>query len=109
MSAKDRFAFSCSNAMIMRSTASRGRLSCTKRPLECVSVAPTVPPCDIQHVSLAAVSDGRVHRTLLELDGASLTIGDALDVARQEREVRLAEHAARAVQECRELKRSLIA
>ncbi len=55
------------------------------------------------------MSDGRVHRTLLELDGASLTIGDALDVARQEREVRLAEHAARAVQECRELKRSLIA
>jgi histidine ammonia-lyase/phenylalanine ammonia-lyase len=60
-------------------------------------------------VSLAAVSDGKVHRTLLELDGASLTIGDALDVAQQEREVRLAEHAARAVQECRELKQSLIA
>jgi histidine ammonia-lyase/phenylalanine ammonia-lyase len=60
-------------------------------------------------VSVAAVSDGTVHRTLLELDGASLTVGDALDVAQQEREVRLAEHAARTVQECRELKRSLIA
>jgi phenylalanine ammonia-lyase len=60
-------------------------------------------------MSLIAVSDQRVHRPLLELDGASLRIGDALDVAQREREVRLSEHAVQAVRECRELKQALIA
>jgi histidine ammonia-lyase/phenylalanine ammonia-lyase len=47
--------------------------------------------------------------TLLELDGSSLTIGDALDVARRRRTVLLADRAAEAVRACRELKMSLIA
>ncbi len=60
-------------------------------------------------MSLAAVSDGRIHRAALELDGASLTIADALDVAHGDRTVRLTERAGQAVRECRELKVSLIA
>ena len=55
------------------------------------------------------MSDGKVHRTLLELDGSSLTIQDALDVAHGGREVRLAEHAIGPVRQARELKQSLIA
>jgi len=55
------------------------------------------------------MSDERVQRSLLELDGGSLTIADALDVARRRRTVRLAAHAAEAVRACRELKVSLIA
>jgi histidine ammonia-lyase/phenylalanine ammonia-lyase len=54
-------------------------------------------------------SDQRVQRPLLEIDGASLTIGDALDVSRGARTVRLSDAAAQAVLACRELKQSLIA
>jgi histidine ammonia-lyase/phenylalanine ammonia-lyase len=60
-------------------------------------------------VTVTAASDNRLDRAILELDGSSLTIGDALDVARGRRTVRLADHAAEAVRACRELKMSLIA
>jgi len=45
---------------------------------------------------------------LLELDGASLTIEDALEVSRCNRTVMLSHTAADAVRASRELKRSLI-
>jgi phenylalanine ammonia-lyase len=51
----------------------------------------------------------REGRTLLELDGASLTIGDALDVARNTRNVTLSDRAAEAVRASRALKNELIA
>ncbi|HEY2653885.1 MAG TPA: aromatic amino acid ammonia-lyase [Solirubrobacteraceae bacterium] len=60
-------------------------------------------------MTVTAASDNRLDRAILELDGSSLTIGDALDVARGRRTVRLADHAAEAVRACRELKMSLIA
>src|ERR1700759_4583641 len=47
-------------------------------------------------------------RTTLDLDGASLTIADALEVSRGSRTVRLSEHAAEAVEASRTLKRELI-
>src|SRR6201985_2956084 len=47
-------------------------------------------------------------RTTLDLDGASLTIADALEVARANRTVRLSEHAAEAVEASRSLKQDLI-
>src|ERR1700748_3020865 len=47
-------------------------------------------------------------RTMLDLDGASLTTADALQVARGHRTVRLSEHAAEAVEASRSLKRELI-
>jgi histidine ammonia-lyase/phenylalanine ammonia-lyase len=65
--------------------------------------------CDISSVTVTAASDERLDRALLELDGATLTIRDALDVARRRRTVRLADKAADAVRACRELKVSLIA
>jgi phenylalanine ammonia-lyase len=49
------------------------------------------------------------NRTLLELDGASLAVGDALDIARSERVVRLSKRAAEAVRASRALKEELIA
>jgi histidine ammonia-lyase/phenylalanine ammonia-lyase len=55
------------------------------------------------------VSDDRLGGALLELDGGSLTIRDALDVSRRGRSVRLADAAAGAVRTCRELKCTLIA
>lgn len=60
-------------------------------------------------MGVTAVPDQRSSRTLLELDGANLTLGDALAVARRTREVRLSQRARDAVDACRELKRSLIA
>jgi histidine ammonia-lyase/phenylalanine ammonia-lyase len=45
----------------------------------------------------------------LELDGSSLTVQDALDVARRGRSVALSGAAAQAIQASRELKRSIIA
>jgi histidine ammonia-lyase/phenylalanine ammonia-lyase len=60
-------------------------------------------------VTVTAVLDERSSRTLLELDGAHLTIADALAVARGDRTVRLSERAKEAVRACCELKRSLIA
>jgi phenylalanine ammonia-lyase len=59
-------------------------------------------------VTVTAVSGERRARTLLELDGAALDIGDALDVARRRRTVRLSGRAARAIDASRELKRRLI-
>ena len=59
-------------------------------------------------MTATAVSDERRHRASLVLDGAHLTIGDALEVARCARTVRLGEHAADAVRACRELKQTLI-
>ena len=47
-------------------------------------------------------------RTLLELDGASLTLADALEVARGGRTVRLSEDAAAGVDASRSLKHELI-
>src|SRR5947208_9955931 len=47
-------------------------------------------------------------KTSLELDGASLTIADALDVSRRNRTVTLSAAAANAVRASRELKQSLI-
>ena len=60
-------------------------------------------------MSVTAVPDQRSSRTLLELDGANLTLGDALSVARRTRDVRLSQRARQAVSACRELKRALIA
>src|SRR6201985_4008944 len=47
-------------------------------------------------------------RTMLDLDGSSLTISDALEVSRGTRTVRLSEHAAEAVRASRTLKLELI-
>src|SRR5438874_6361612 len=47
-------------------------------------------------------------RALLELDGAGLTIADALEVSRRNRSVRLSERAAQAVLASRNLKHELI-
>jgi histidine ammonia-lyase/phenylalanine ammonia-lyase len=47
-------------------------------------------------------------RALLDLDGATLTIVDALEVSRRKRAVRLSERAARAVSASRSLKHELI-
>jgi phenylalanine ammonia-lyase len=60
-------------------------------------------------VTVTAVSGERLNRTLLELDGAGLTIRDALDVARRARAVRLSDRAQEAVRTSCELKRTLIA
>jgi phenylalanine ammonia-lyase len=61
-------------------------------------------------VTVTEVSDQRLdHRALLELNGAGLTITDALDVAHRRRVVRLADRAAETVRTCRELKLALIA
>jgi phenylalanine ammonia-lyase len=60
-------------------------------------------------MSATALSHEVSSRTLLELDGTSLTIQDALDVSRRERVVRLSEHAAEAVHASRALKEELIA
>src|SRR6185312_7273101 len=48
-------------------------------------------------------------RTALDLDGATLTISDALEVSRGGRTVRLSEHAAEAVRSSCSLKHELIA
>jgi phenylalanine ammonia-lyase len=60
-------------------------------------------------MTLATVSVERSHRTGLELDGATLTIRDALDVAHGGRTVRLSAAAIESVRACCELKRTLIA
>jgi len=59
-------------------------------------------------MAVTAGSDARLDLAMLELDGATLTIGDALEVARRRRTVRLADTAAETVRACRELKVSLI-
>jgi phenylalanine ammonia-lyase len=60
-------------------------------------------------MTVAAVSEERLKGALLELDGAHLTIRDALDVARRGRTIRLSDRAREAVRTCCEVKRSLIA
>ncbi len=60
-------------------------------------------------MAVTSASDTRTSRTRLELDGASLTISDALDVSRRTRTVRLSDHAADSVRASRSLKQSLIA
>jgi len=59
-------------------------------------------------MAVTALSNDRVRRTLLELDGASLTIADALDVAHGRRTVRLSDRAADAIRASRALKQELI-
>ena len=54
-------------------------------------------------------TQGRGGRTVLELDGASLTVRDALEVSRRGRTVQLSERAARAVSASQRLKDELIA
>src|SRR6478736_4028668 len=108
ISAKVSFAFSCSNATILRSTPSRGRLSCTRWPIHCVWIASDCTTCHICRVGVTAVSHERRQSTSLELDGASLTIEDALEVSRRNRLVMLSHTAADAIRASRELKRSLI-
>ena len=60
-------------------------------------------------MAVISVSDERLPQTLLELDGATLSIGDALEVSRRSRAVRLGDRAAAAVRAACELKRTLIA
>jgi histidine ammonia-lyase/phenylalanine ammonia-lyase len=60
-------------------------------------------------MAVAAVSDERAKRTLLELDGATLTIEEALAVSRATRTVGLSLRAAEAMQASCELKQDLIA
>ena len=60
-------------------------------------------------MTVTSVSGERLNRTLLELDGARLTIRDALDVAHKTRAVRLSDRAREAVRMSCELKRTLIA
>ncbi len=59
-------------------------------------------------MGVTAVSQERRQSTSLELDGASLTIEDALEVSRRNRSVMLSHTAADAIRASRELKRSLI-
>jgi histidine ammonia-lyase/phenylalanine ammonia-lyase len=60
-------------------------------------------------MAVASVSSAHVAAKLLELDGASLTISDTLDVSRHGRIVRVSEPAADRVRASRGLKQSLIA
>jgi len=60
-------------------------------------------------MAVSALRDARAKRSLLELDGASLGIEDALDVARRARTVKLSGGAADALRASRQLKQSLIA
>jgi phenylalanine ammonia-lyase len=59
-------------------------------------------------VAATALPADLTSRTLLELDGASLTIRDALEVSRRERTVQLSKRAAEAVRASRALKHELI-
>src|SRR5437763_9140533 len=102
MSANVRLALSCSNATILRSMLSRGRLSCTLIPIHCVSVAQSLSLGNIRHMT-AIASPPITSQTLLDLDGASLTIADALEVSRGQRSVRLSRPAADAVRASRAL------
>jgi len=59
-------------------------------------------------VTLTEVSDERVPRVVLELDGRTLSIDDAVEVSRSRRTVRLSEQARQSVRGSCQLKRSLI-
>ena len=77
--------------------------------LWCVLVASDSTNCHSGRVSVMTTpSAEHEQRTLLELDGRSLTIADALDVSRRDRTVMLSPAAADAVRASRELKRTLI-
>src|SRR6185437_1651302 len=97
MSANVRLALSINNATILRSMVSRGRLSCTLMPIDCVLVAPSLSPGNSSGMTATALPHNVKGGALLELDGASLTIRDALEVSRAGRTVQLAGHAAEAV------------
>ncbi len=60
-------------------------------------------------MAVTGVSELGLDRAVLELDGCSLTIADAIDVSRSSRTVRLSDRAAEAVRASRELKQALIA
>jgi histidine ammonia-lyase/phenylalanine ammonia-lyase len=60
-------------------------------------------------VAVIGVSELGVGRTLLELDGSSLTIADAIEVSRRGHVVGLSERAADAIRASRDLKHALIA
>jgi histidine ammonia-lyase/phenylalanine ammonia-lyase len=60
-------------------------------------------------MAVAAVSSGRIGRSVLELDGATLSIRDAIDVSRRGRTIRISERAAQAIRASRALKQDLIA
>jgi phenylalanine ammonia-lyase len=60
-------------------------------------------------VVLTTPSEERASGTGLELDGATLTLADALDVARRERTVRLSDRAREAIRASHALKHELIA
>src|SRR5437660_877823 len=109
ISANVRLALCCSNATILRSTPSKGRVSCTWVPVDCVCVAPTLALGNISHMTVTAPPNAAPTGILLELDGASLSVGDTLEVSRGGRTVRLSEHAADAVCASRTLKEELIA
>src|SRR5204862_3906668 len=66
-------------------------------------------PGNFQHIPATSLPHEVTTQTLLELDGASLTIRDALEVARGNRSVRLSEHAVEAVRASCSLKHDLIA
>jgi phenylalanine ammonia-lyase len=78
-------------------------------PIDCVSVASSLPLGNIPHVAATAPSHDVSSRTVLELDGAGLTVEDALEVSRGARVVRLSAPAAEAVAASRGLKAELIA
>src|SRR5438046_1930353 len=108
MSAKVRLELSCNKATILRSMRSKGRLSCTLMPIDCVLVAPSLSPRNIPYMTATALPHEFAGQAQLELDGASLTVRDALEVSRRHRTVRLSERAAEAVRASRRLKRELI-
>ncbi len=60
-------------------------------------------------MTVTEVSDQRVPRVVLVLDGSTLSIDDALEVSRRRRDVRLSDKAGEAVRASCELKRTLIA
>src|SRR5581483_9081611 len=109
MSANVRLALSISNATILRSMVSKGRLSCTLMPIDCVLVARSLSTGNIRHMTATALPHDVQSGALLELDGASLTIRDALEVSRGSRTVQLSDRAAEAVRASCNLKHDLIA
>jgi phenylalanine ammonia-lyase len=60
-------------------------------------------------MSIDAMSNGRITRPLLELDGNQMTIADACAVARRSKTIALADAARDAIEESNTLKRELIA
>ena len=76
--------------------------------IQCVLVARSVSLRNIPHMTATASPHHVTGQTLLELDGTSLTIDDALEVARGNRVVALPARAAQAVRASRTLKQELI-